>query len=126
MSDFEFEARLERLFSQPPPVSDPDAFAARVQSRLERGWAFRRVLIGAAGVVGAVVAATQTFGSGMVERLQAVQAPVQPLLDEVESGSLLANDSLGALAGSGEVMWLAAGMLALTVGIAATRLSDAF
>lgn len=125
MSDFEFEARLERLFSQPPPVTDPGVFAAQVQARLERGWALRRVLIGAAGLLGGAVAASQTFGSGVLARLGEAELPVESLVARVRSEQLLSGEGLGALGGSGEVVWVAAAMLALTVGIAATRLSDA-
>lgn len=127
MSDFEFEARLERMFAQPPPVTDPGVFAAQVQARLERGWAFRRVLIGAAGLVGGAVAASQAFGSGVLARLGEVSAPAGEALTNAGSGQLLSTDAVGAaMAGSGEVMWIAAALLALTVGIAASRLSDAF
>jgi len=127
MSDFDFESRLERMFQQPPPVTDPGVFAVQVQARLERGWAFRRALIGVAGVLGGAVAASQAFGSGVLARLGEVGAPVGPLLADAGSGQLLSSDSLGAaMSGSGEVIWIAAAMLALTVGIAATRLSDAF
>ena len=64
MADFEFEGRLERLFAQPPRLADGDAFARRVEARLDREWTLRRVLIGAAGLAGAVVALGQTLGSG--------------------------------------------------------------
>ena len=126
MSDFEFEARLERMFSQPPPVTDPGVFAAQVQARLERGWALRRVVIGAAGLLGGAVAASQAFGSGVLARLGEAELPVKSLIAEVRREPLLSGEGLGALSGSGEVVWIAAAMLALTVGIAATRLSDAF
>jgi hypothetical protein len=128
MSDFEFESRLERMFSQPPPVTDPGVFAAQVQARLERGWALRRMMIWVAGLTGGSVAASQAFGSGILARLNEVNVPVSPLLQEAGSpGRLLASDGLGAaLAGGGEVLWIAAALLAVTVGIAATQLSDAF
>lgn len=126
MSDFEFEARLEQMFSQPPPVTDPGVFAAQVQARLERGWAFRRLLIGAAGLLGGAVAASQAFGSGVLARLGEAELPVDSLMAEIRSEAWLSGEGLGALGASGEVVWIAAAMLALTVGIAATRLSDAF
>ena len=124
MSDFEFEAGLERMFSQPPRLSDSDLFAARVEARLDRGWELRRLLLGVAGVLGGGIAASQAFGSGLLSRLG--QVPVEPLLEQLRSERLSATNDLNALAGSGEVVWIAAAMLALTVGIAATRLSDAF
>ena len=127
MSDFDFESRLERMFSQPPPVTDPGVFAAQVQARLERGWAFRRLLIGAAGVVGGAVAASQAFGSGLLASLGDISLPTPSLLGDGRSDPMFTAEALNAaLAGSGEIMWIAAAMLALTVGIAATRLSDAF
>ena len=124
MSDFEFEAGLERMFSQPPRLSDSDLFAARVEARLDRGWELRRLLLGVAGVLGGGIAASQAFGSGLLSRLG--QVPVEPLLEQLRSERLSATNDLNALAGSGEVVWIAAAMLALTIGIAATRLSDAF
>lgn len=126
MSDFEFEARLERLFAQPPRVTDPGVFAAGVQTRLERGWGLRQALIGAAGVLGGAVAATQVFGSGVLERMQAVRVPVEPMLAEADPSRLLRGDVLGPLAGGGEVMWMVAGMAALAVAFAATRFADSF
>ena len=126
MSDFEFEARLERMFSQPPRVTDPGVFAAQVQARLERGWALRRLVIGAAGLLGGAVAVSQAFGSGVLARMSEVELPVKSLMAEVQREPLLSGEGLGALGASGEVIWVAAALLALTVGIAATRLSDAF
>jgi hypothetical protein len=126
MSDYEFEARLERLFNQPPPVSDPNLFAAQVQARLERGGSLRGVLITTAGVAGGVVAASQTFGSGLLAQLGDLRLPVRPLLDRAAEPGLFSSEGLTALAGGGEVVWMAAAMLALTVGFIATRFSDAF
>jgi hypothetical protein len=126
MSDFDFESRLERLFSQPPAVTDPGVFTARVQARLERGWGLRQLVIGAAGVVGGTVAATQAFGSGLLHQLESVRMPVGPMLAEVSPDRLLRSDILGSIAGGGEVMWMAVAMAALTVAFAATRFADAF
>ena len=57
MSDPSFEHQLGRLFAEPPSLTGHVEFTAAVQARLERGWAMRRILIGAAGVVGGLVAA---------------------------------------------------------------------
>lgn len=125
MSDFEFESRLERMFAQPPAVSDPGKFTAAVEQKLERGGRLRNLLIGSAGVVGGVVAASQTIGSGMLGRLGEVRLPAQPLAD-LDGGRLLTSEGVAAFSGGGEVVWMAAAMLALTVGFLATRFSDVF
>lgn len=124
MSDFEFEARLERLFAKPPVVTDSGAFTARVQSRLERGWGLRQVLIGAAGVVGGTVAATQAFGSGLLQQLESVRLPSQPLLAEMDPARLISGEVFAG--GGGEVVWMVVAMATLTVAFAATRFADTF
>ena len=124
MSDFEFEARLERLFAQPPAVTDAGVFCRQVQARLDRDWTFRRTLIGAAGLAGGVFAASQAFGSGVLERLKDARLPVAPLLDDPAVRSAMAGDGLGALAAGGEVMWLTAAMLATAAVLMAARLAD--
>ena len=61
MSDFNFEARLERLYAQPPRLSDGSVFVRRVEDRLEREWTLRRGLIVVAGAP-ARIALRQTLG----------------------------------------------------------------
>jgi hypothetical protein len=51
---------------------------------------------------------------------------MRPLLDRAAEPGLFSSEGLTALAGGGEVVWMAAAMLALTVGFIATRFSDAF
>ena len=55
----DFERRLERMFSEAPSYPDAETFAGRVEARLDRGWTARRWLIGAAGLVGGVIGASQ-------------------------------------------------------------------
>lgn len=125
MSDFEFEARLERLFAQPPAVADSAGFAARVEARLERGWGARQLVIAAAGVLGGTVAGSQALGAGVWSRLQGIRLPTGPLLGG-DGGARLTGDAFGVLLGGGEVMWMAAGMAAVTAAFVVTRFSDAF
>jgi hypothetical protein len=126
MSDHDFEVRLERMFANPPAVSDAGVFTARVEARLERGERLRSILIGSAGVTGGVFAATQAFGSGVLRRLGEVRLPEQVVAIDLGAGRLLDGTGWAALSGGGEVVWMAAAMLALTVGFLATRFSDVF
>jgi hypothetical protein len=125
MSDFEFEARLERMFAQAPAVSNPNGFAERVEQRLERGGRLRNFVIAGAGVGGGVFAASQTIGSEMLTRLGELRLPAQAM-GQVQTGSLLTSDGLATLSAGGEVIWMAGAMLALTVGFLATRFADVF
>src|SRR5688500_4317678 len=74
MADLDFETRLERMFAQPPALADADAFARRVESKLDRSWMVRRWAIGAAGLVGGVVATGQVLSTNLTERMQGISA----------------------------------------------------
>ena len=126
MSDFDFDARLERLYVQPPRLSDSNAFARRVEDRLEREWSLRRGLILVAGVVGAGVALSQLAGSEIYQRVSAMAEPALRV----------AGQGLGAFApselamqlpilGSGEALWTLAAAGGLIAAFAATRWADA-
>ena len=124
MSDSEFEARLERLFVQPPRVTDGQVFCRQVQARLDRDWTFRRTVIGAAGVAGGLFAASQALGSGLLDRMQALRVPMPNLLDDPALRSAVSGDGLAALAQGGEVIWLAAALMAMAAAFMATQLID--
>ena len=124
MSDA-FDARLERLFAQPPRVADPDGFAARVEARLDREWSLRRGFIGMAGVVGGVIAVAQVVGAETYGRVLAATAPLTKQIDaswmtdwsaQLESPALL----------SGQALWVVAAVGGLVATLAVTRVADAF
>ncbi len=127
MSDIDHQ--IARLFAEPPVFSDQAAFTMAVQSRLERGWAMRRVLIGAAGGVGGLIAAAQVVGANLVQRAAAVS----------QSADLRAQDFVAELAArgqsvvhihapplGGEAFWMVAGLAAVGVGFLAARLMEVF
>src|ERR1700750_3068622 len=70
MVELDFERRLERLFADQPELADAGAFAERVERRLDAGWTARRWLIGAAGVVGGVIGASQLMVSNLFQRVE--------------------------------------------------------
>jgi hypothetical protein len=117
MPDSDFEARLERLFDQPPAFSDNEAFARLVEARLDRGWGLRQGLIGAAGLAGGIVAAVQLLGSGALPRFEAVTA---------QSAQALTGALRGGLPMGGEAMWMAAALGVMALAFALTRASQEF
>src|SRR5258707_15690393 len=72
MADRTFEMELDRLFGEHAAFPDADLFALRVETNLERGWTFRRLLIGGLGLAGGVVGAVQLLGFGVMPRLTAL------------------------------------------------------
>ena len=125
MSDFDFDGRLERLFAQPPRVADPEGFARRLEERLEREWTLRRLLIGAAGVVGAVVTLSQTLGSEMVAHVVAVVGPAGTELSRSASSFRLETVLSEQMLWSGEAMWTVAVLAGLAAAFVATRWAEA-
>jgi hypothetical protein len=121
MSDLEFDARLGRLFSQPPAFGDADGFARRVEDRLGRSWAVRRMLIGLAGVVGGVIAAGQMLGGGHL--WDAASTLTAQVTGAVTRGGQAMGQSrvLGDLPIGGEVLWMGLGLAALAVVLVAAR-----
>jgi hypothetical protein len=122
MDDPSFDARLIRLFAEAPAMADAPAFAARVESKLARGWALRRAMIAVAGVCGGLIALGQVAGSGLLARVDGAsrmleaarrgveQLPVAPQL------SLLADLPFG-----GEAIWLIIGLAVLAAALFAGR-----
>jgi hypothetical protein len=124
LDDPAFEMRLGRLFAEAPPYPDSPLFAARIESRLGRGWALRRVLIAAAGAVGGFIAVGQVIGSGLLARIDGASrmmsaarhgfshlpGPIAPQL------SVFRDMPFG-----GEVIWLVVGLAVLAGALLAGR-----
>lgn len=124
MSDPRFEHELHRLFAEAPPRPDADLFAAEVRGRLDRAWTTRRLLIGAAGVGGGVVAVWQLAGAQLLGRLE--QAAKTPLSDLWKDNALITGlaPALRTLPMPLEVVWLAGGLMLLAAGMLVTRVVD--
>jgi hypothetical protein len=129
MSDPSFEHQLGRLFAEPPLLTGHAEFTAAVQARLERGWAMRRILIGAAGVIGGLVATAQVVGANLVQRVAVASQGADnrvrdAAVDLVARGE--ATLHLQSLPIGGEVLWMVAGLAAMGVALVAARLMEAF
>jgi hypothetical protein len=120
MVEIEFERRLERLFNEAPELPDAGAFAARVERRLDAGWTARRWLIGAAGVVGGVIGASQLMLSNVFQRVETAGDSARLLSSSINHISA-GTDWMAALSGGGAVVWAAAAMAVVMMGFVLTR-----
>ncbi|MDP3853298.1 hypothetical protein [Phenylobacterium sp.] len=126
MAEIEFERRLERLFGEAPAFSDEKAFAVSVERKLDRGWTLRRWLIGAAGLVGGLVGASQLILSNFVGQVEAASAGSTRMLREGVAEWAPRVELLSALPAGGSMVWLASGLAVLAMGFVLTRVIEEF
>jgi hypothetical protein len=123
VADLDFEAQLARLYGQAPVFRDAELFAKQVTERLDRGWALRRVVIGATGVVAGLAAAVQLVGSRFTDEFSAVSRNSAQKLDLGLDELTHRYDQLTTMGGS-ETLWIAAALAGLALAFAVTRLMD--
>ena len=126
MAELEFERRLERLFNEPPALSGEGAFAALVEQKLNRGWTLRRGIIGAAGLVGGVVGASQLIMSNFIEQVETASKGSTRLIEAGMSQWAPRLEMLSALPAGSSVVWIAGGMAVLAIGFVVTRVLEEF
>lgn len=127
MAEVDFERRLERLFAAAPELPDADAFAARVERRLDAGWTARRWLIGAAGVGGGLIGASQLVMSNLLQRVESAgdsakvvgQGLSQGLTEISPRAEWLTNVYSG-----GAVVWIASALAIVALGFALARVIE--
>lgn len=124
MSEVEFDRALERMFRETPPISDNEVFVARVARRLERGWAARRMLIGAAGLVGGVIGASQLIMSNLLGRAEFTGADSTRIVTSSVRQLAPQLDWLFSRPAGVETIWVAAGLALLALGFAVTRIIE--
>ncbi len=124
MAEIDFERRLERLFSDAPAFSDESAFAARVEQRLNRGWNLRRWFIGAAGVAGGVIGASQLIMSNFVQRVEDASAGSSRILQAGIAQARPGMDLFAMVQSDWTVVWIASGLAVLAMGFVLTRVIE--
>lgn len=124
MAENDFERRLERLFGDAPEAPDAQAFAERVEGRLNRGWTARRWLIGAAGLAGGVIGASQLLMSNLFHRMETAEQSAR-VLGQGLSRVTPATDMVSALSG-GYGLWIAVGLAVITLGFVVSRMIEEF
>ncbi len=124
MADLEFERRLEREFAQSAAFSDEAAFCRSVEARLNQGWTLRRWLIGASGVTGGVIGASQLFMTDFIHRVadlsQGSTRLVESSVSQIRPGVSL----LGLVSTDQIVVWVAAGLAIVAIGFVLTRVIE--
>ncbi len=124
MSDPSFEMRLQRMFADHAHYADAPLFAADVENRLGRAWALRRMLIGASGVAGGLIAIVQFAGARFGERVGEISRTALSTghtLRAVAGQLPLPFSELNQLPFGGEVLWLVTGFALLAGALVATR-----
>ena len=120
MVEHEFERRLERLFAEGPELADAGAFAERVERRLDAGWTARRWLIGAAGVVGGVIGASQLMVSNLFQRVETAGDSAR-LISSGFNRISSQTDWLSVASAGGVGVWVAAAAAVVMMGFVLTR-----
>ena len=122
MADLDFETQLSRLYGQSPVFRDAELFTQRVTDKLDRGWALRRVVIGATGVAAGLAAAVQLIGSRFADEFSNVSREGALQLDLGLDKAMARYDQF--FTGGAETIWLAAALAAIALAFAVTRLVD--
>jgi hypothetical protein len=123
MAEVDFERRLERLFAETSELPDCNAFAARVERRMDRGWTARRWLIGAAGVAGGIVGASQLMMSNIVEQVETAEESARLLTSGLEELAPRA-EWMSLLGGGGATVWIASGLAVVAMLFVLTRVIE--
>jgi hypothetical protein len=109
-------------------MADGVAFAERLERRLNRRWALRRVLITFAGVAGAMITLWQVMSAHLIARADvASQAPAAEARHAVAVALMrvhMATSLVQALPFGGEALWLIAGLAVMAAALLATRLFE--
>lgn len=126
MAELDFEMKLDRMFNEPPPMADAEAFARLVELRLDRGWNLRQVVMGVAGLVAGLVGVSQLLGSRLLfDATEATQRNSAAFTSSL-NGLMRTGENLSALPFGGEALWLAAALGAMALAFAVTRAVEEF
>lgn len=124
MAELDFERKLERLFAQSTSFSDDAEFVQKVETRLNQGWNLRRWLIGAAGVSGGVIGASQLIMSNFLHRVEDVSQgsskAFEASVSQLKPGVAL----LGLVSSDWIIIWVASGLAIVAMGFVLTRVID--
>jgi len=121
MAERAFEMELDRMYAEAPGFADADLFAARVETRLDRGWTFRRMLIGGLGIAGGLIGGAQILGSGLLPKLGELSARSNHMVSSGLDDLGLERILPAGLSVNGEALWMSVALAILALGFIATR-----
>jgi hypothetical protein len=122
MAEHDFEMALDRMFAEAPAFADADLFAHRIDDRLNRGWTFRRMVIGGLGLAGGLIGGGQLLGSNLFGQLHALSQNSSRIINQGLAEVLPEGLHAGSLGLTGQVIWMSAALAAVAIGLAVTRL----
>ena len=126
MAEIDFERRLERMFGEAPAFPDDAAFAARVESRLDRGWNLRRGLIGIAGLAGGVVGGSQLILSNFVQQVEEASAGSSRIFQAGIAQARPGLDLFAMVQSDWTMVWVASALAVVALGFVLTRVMEEF
>ena len=126
MAEPDFEAQLTRMFAEPPSFPDTALFNAEVAAKLDRGWAMRRMFIGAAGVAAGLFAAFQILTTRFSSEISQLSKNGSHSFETEINAGVAKFNSMLATPSSAEAVWLAAGLAVVALGFAVTRAVEEF
>jgi hypothetical protein len=124
MAEPDFETQLTRLFAEPPSFHDSALFNAEVASKLDRGWAMRRLFIGGAGTVAGLFGAFQILSTRFSGEIAQLSRNSGHSLEAEYSAGVAKINSVLTTPTSAEAIWLAAALAVVALAFAVTRLVE--
>jgi len=118
-----FEARLDRMLAEPPAFEDAGVFAGHVQSKLNRNWATRRLVIGALGGIGGLIGVVQIVSSGVVGRMQNLAQGAHSFAS-IDLRHWHGHLSAGLSPATSGAAWLGLAAIGIAVALALSRLIE--
>ena len=119
----EFEIRLDRMFAEPPTFEDAGTFAGQVQSKLNRNWATRRLVIGALGGVGGLIGVGQIVSSGVMGHVKSLTATA-PSIPSIDFSHWHGHLGAGLSPATSSAIWLGLAAIVIAVALAISRLIE--
>jgi hypothetical protein len=119
----EFEAQLDRMFAEPPAFEDAGAFAGHVQSKLNRNWTTRRLVIGALGGIGGLIGVGQIVSSGVVGHMKSL-AQGAPSLASLDLSHWHGRLNAGVSPTTSGAVWLGLAAIVIALALALSRLIE--
>lgn len=119
----QFEARLDRMFAEPPAFDDAGDFAGAVQSKLNRNWATRRLVIGALGGLGGLIGVGQIVSSGVVGHMKSL-ARGAPSVASFDLSHWRAAFNAGFSPATSGALWLGLAAIGIALALALSRLLE--